>query len=197
MGINQRLPQMLANMARAARDREAIADALATIWCQQCQHLKKGKSPINIGFEAFANPVDEDLKELGGTRAPELRLPEGFCLDERGRVCAIIGAKRVRGGIQPAHLVALISNRIGPPSNRPKRSGKKSNAPTKRVALAGHNARRSTRLNRPENRAGLSHVMRSLSRCDQRARTGLPPTAVTRLHHQSQQRLLPRRRGIG
>ena len=31
MEINQRLPQMLANMARAARDREAIADALATI----------------------------------------------------------------------------------------------------------------------------------------------------------------------
>jgi hypothetical protein len=31
MGTNHRRPQMLADMARAARDREAVADALATI----------------------------------------------------------------------------------------------------------------------------------------------------------------------
>ena len=31
MATNQRRPQMLADMARAARDREAVADALATI----------------------------------------------------------------------------------------------------------------------------------------------------------------------
>jgi Domain of unknown function (DUF927) len=85
--------------------------------CASCRHLVRDKSPINIGYEAFASPVDETLKELGGTRPPEARLPEGYCFDEEGRVCAIQRAKKVKGGgIQPARLVVLLLTQISSPS---------------------------------------------------------------------------------
>ena len=57
------------------------------------------------------------MQELGGTHPPDLRLPMGFCLDEKGQLCSIIKAKKVKdGGIEPPRLLWLISNRIGAPS---------------------------------------------------------------------------------
>ena len=60
----------------------------------------------------------DQLKELGGTRPPEMRLPDEFCLDQQGQLCAIVPGKTVRGVILPTRLVWLISNRIGAPTLR-------------------------------------------------------------------------------
>ena len=54
---------------------------------------------------AFENgKIDAELKELGGTRPPELRLPAGFCLDQQGQLCAIVPGKKVKGDSQPTRL---------------------------------------------------------------------------------------------
>ena len=87
-----------------------------SVHCAGCRHRAKDKSPVNIGFEAYTNPVDEDLKELGGSRPADLRLPAGFCLNDKGQVCAIIKAKKVKGGIQPARLVVCLRTLIRHPS---------------------------------------------------------------------------------
>ena len=68
---------------------------------------------------AFENgKIDAELKELGGTRPPELRLPDGFCLNEEGQLCAIVPGKKVKGNSQPTRLQVLIFNRIGAPTLR-------------------------------------------------------------------------------
>jgi hypothetical protein len=85
--------------------------------CAACVHRAKEKSPINISYDRFANPTDdEDVEELGGKRPKDLRLPEGFCIDEAGRICAVQRAKKVKGGIQPAQLVVLLLTVIRDPS---------------------------------------------------------------------------------
>lgn len=84
--------------------------------CATCRHRVKDKTPIHLGYEAFANPVDKDLEELGGTRPSDMRLPEGYCLDEEGRICAIVKAKRVKNSIQPARLQLLLLTVIYDPS---------------------------------------------------------------------------------
>ena len=84
--------------------------------CASCPHLRKGKSPVNIGYEAFSFPVDEDLKELGGLRPADLRLPEGYCVDETGRICAIVRARTVKNKVQPPRLVLLWLTVIKEPS---------------------------------------------------------------------------------
>ena len=60
--------------------------------------------------------TDEELQELGGTRPPELRLPEGFCLNEDGIVCAFIPTTTVKGKVVPPRLLPLTNNRISAPS---------------------------------------------------------------------------------
>jgi hypothetical protein len=82
--------------------------SLGSAHCAACSHLPANKSPVNIGYDAFANPVDADLKDLGGTRPPDMRLPPGYCVDEDGRICLIQRAKKVKGGVQPARLIVLL-----------------------------------------------------------------------------------------
>lgn len=94
---------------------KTIADAGST-HCATCAFRSKDKTPIHIAYEAFANPVDEDLQVLGGSRPPEMRLPAGYCVNEEGQICAIVRAKKVKGGIQPARLVTLLMNPIHTPS---------------------------------------------------------------------------------
>lgn len=84
--------------------------------CGSCRHLARGKSPLNISYEAFANPRDKDLEELGGTRPPELRLPPEFCVNEAGYVCHIQRAKKMKTGVQPARLVRILLTKIQAPS---------------------------------------------------------------------------------
>ena len=65
---------------------------------------------------AFENSkIDAELKELGGTRPADMRLPDGFCLNEKGQLCAVIHDKPVKGVAPPPRLLWLIGNRIGPP----------------------------------------------------------------------------------
>jgi hypothetical protein len=89
---------------------------LGSAHCATCPHLPKNKSPVNIGFEAYANPVDKELEELGGTRPSDMRLPPGYCLDESGRICAIQRARKTTKGFQPARLVLLWLTVIKEPS---------------------------------------------------------------------------------
>jgi hypothetical protein len=90
---------------------------LGSTHCAGCPHYPKGKSPVNIGYEAFANPAtDEDLKELGGKRSSDMRLPEGYCIDQTGRICAIQRARTEKGKIQPARLVLLWLTVLKEPS---------------------------------------------------------------------------------
>lgn len=89
---------------------------LGSVHCASCPHLPKNKSPVNIGYEAFSFPVDEDLKELGGTRPADLRLPEGYCIDESGRICAIQRAVKTAKGFKPARLVLLWLTVLKEPS---------------------------------------------------------------------------------
>ena len=85
--------------------------------CQMCRYRDAGKSPLNIGFEAVtAEAVDQELQKLGGTRPPGARLPEGFCFDEKGQLCAFIPAKVTGQKRHPSRLLPLISNRIDAPS---------------------------------------------------------------------------------
>jgi len=95
---------------------KAVADA-GSKHCATCAHFGKEKrSPVHLGFEAYANPVDEDLAELGGTRPAGLRLPDGYCVDESGRICAIERARTIKGKTYPPKLVVLLLTVIGEPS---------------------------------------------------------------------------------
>jgi hypothetical protein len=85
--------------------------------CDQCQHFKKGKSPLNIGHEAAKDERDnEELRLLGGTRPPEYRLPEGFCLNEESIVCAFLPTRVVGKKVQAGRLLPLLMTRIKDPS---------------------------------------------------------------------------------
>jgi Domain of unknown function (DUF927) len=88
--------------------------------CRTCKHFVEDRSPLNFGSRPFedpdAEPEDEDLKELGGTRPPDLQLPPGYALNEAGRICAIIRAKVTKGKRTPARLLQLFSNVIRNPT---------------------------------------------------------------------------------
>ena len=85
--------------------------------CATCIHLIKAKSPLNIGYEAIGPDIDnEEMRQLGGTRPADMRLPDGFCLDEKGRVCAFLPT-RVVGKKGPAgRLVLCLLTQIKSPS---------------------------------------------------------------------------------
>jgi hypothetical protein len=92
-----------------------VIEDLGCTHCKTCPHRVKDKSPVNISFEAFLNGSDEDLDELGGSRPPGLRLPEGFCVNEENQICAIIRAKRVGKGIHPPGLLLVMRTIIREP----------------------------------------------------------------------------------
>jgi Domain of unknown function (DUF927) len=85
--------------------------------CAACPHRVKEKSPVNLGLAAArAGQVDQDIKALGGIRPEDLQLPEGYCVDLEGRICAIVRAKKVGKVIHPARLVVLLKTIIRAPS---------------------------------------------------------------------------------
>jgi Domain of unknown function (DUF927) len=87
--------------------------------CDSCPHINKGKSPLHIGYFAILNQAhDKEMHDLGGERPSELRLPEGFCRDQFGRICAFVPTTAAgRNGEKIVHgkLVWLFSNRIWDP----------------------------------------------------------------------------------
>jgi len=92
--------------------------------CAGCPHFPgvepplSKRSPIHLGFEAFIDAqVDEEIKEAGGTRPQEYRLPQGFFLDQKSRVSTHLPGKKLKNGIQlPSRPLALLLRKIGPPS---------------------------------------------------------------------------------
>lgn len=85
--------------------------------CATCIHLIKAKSPLNIGYEAIGPDIDnEEMRQLGGTRPADMRLPEGFCLDEKGRVCAFLPTRVVGKKVQHGRLVLCLLTQIKNPS---------------------------------------------------------------------------------
>ena len=84
--------------------------------CAICPHLAAGRSPLNLGL--FERKIEE-IKELGGRRAIGFELPEGFCLNEQGHICAFMPAKKLKGknaGVSSPRLLRLTTNIITNPS---------------------------------------------------------------------------------
>jgi hypothetical protein len=101
--------------------------------CKSCPRFALGKSPLHLGLGAAdAAPVQpqqaqqgsekyqEELKEVGGSRPEELRLPEGFALDEKGRICAFFPSEVIqKAKIQiqePAQLIHILKTQIREPT---------------------------------------------------------------------------------
>lgn len=107
----------------------AIQDA-GSAHCKSCKHFLTGGSPLHLGFAALpplpksngadSKPAsDEEISFLGGTRPPELRLPEGFALNEKRQVCFAIVSKE-KGGktVEPGRLMPLFNGEFSDPSFR-------------------------------------------------------------------------------
>ena len=93
-----------------------IAD-LGSTHCATCPHLIQAKSPLNIGYIAAGPEIeDEELRKLGGRRPPELQLPDGFCVDEKDRICAFFPTKIVGKKVHHGRLLVLLLNQIRDPS---------------------------------------------------------------------------------
>jgi hypothetical protein len=94
--------------------------------CKSCPHFARGQSPLHLGFGvADAAPApqapdpeeyEKQLKEVGGTRPEALRLPEGFALDEKGRVCAFFPAFEIGKKVEPPRLLNLLKTQIKEPT---------------------------------------------------------------------------------
>lgn len=86
-------------------------DGFGCTLCEGCAHQHRGKSPLSIGYAAILNEInDKEMTDLGGKRPPNLRLPEGFCTDEQGRLCAFLPSLEKGNKISPGKLVWLWSN---------------------------------------------------------------------------------------
>ena len=94
---------------------KAIANAGST-HCNACKHFGKIKSPLNISYSTLDSV--ETVEELGGEHPPEeLRLPEGFCVDKLGRICAIVPAKRTgKNTVHPARVLNILLSIISSPT---------------------------------------------------------------------------------
>ena len=85
--------------------------------CAACPHLVKAKSPLNIGYEALGPVIsEEEIRLLGGTRPADMRLPDGFCLDNKGRVCGFVPTRIVGKKVQHGRLVLCLLTQIRNPS---------------------------------------------------------------------------------
>jgi Domain of unknown function (DUF927) len=96
--------------------------AAGSTHCKSCKHFPAGRSPLNIGYDAFApaaraEAAAEEIKLLGGARTPSLRLPEGYAIDQEGRICKHIPTEIGRGGkVIPGRLVVLFLSQMWEPS---------------------------------------------------------------------------------
>jgi len=92
--------------------------------CAGCKHFPGHeppifkRSPIHLGFETYVNSKDdEEVKEAGGSAPDAYRLPEGFYLDQKNRVSALVSGKKLKNGLElPARLQVVLLNEISPPS---------------------------------------------------------------------------------
>ena len=91
-------------------------EGLGSIHCKTCPHRAKDKSPINIGYDAYlAKESAEELKLLGATQPPDLKLPDGFVLDDKKRLCAYFPSEQKGGKIIPGRLLNLFMPQISAP----------------------------------------------------------------------------------
>ncbi len=60
--------------------------------------------------------ADKEMQDLGGTRPDGLRLPPGFCLNEKGRICAFIPTEIDGKKKTPGRLLPLLMTKIKDPS---------------------------------------------------------------------------------
>ena len=85
--------------------------------CRVCPHLAKGKTPLHLGYAVAMEEIkDKEMKGLGGTRPEALRLPEGFCLNEAGKICAFIPTTAKKGKAIAGRLLQIVNNPIRDPS---------------------------------------------------------------------------------
>jgi hypothetical protein len=85
--------------------------------CATCSHFVKAKSPLNIGYEAIGPDIDnEEMRLLGGRRPPEMRLPDGFCVDEKDRVCAFFPTRVAGKKVNAGRLLLVLLTQIRDPS---------------------------------------------------------------------------------
>ena len=119
--------EMFDRKVRERRDNPAIgwprcstisSATTGTNHCKTCPHLIKDKSPLNIGYAAAESETDnEEMRQLGGRRPPELRLPNGFCVDEKDRICAFFPTKIISPKkLQHGRLLVVLLNQIHSPS---------------------------------------------------------------------------------
>jgi hypothetical protein len=113
----------LAYAAKADKDLgypqcQTISNNGAHDHCKACPHRDKGKSPLHFGLVAALDAEDDkEMQELGGTRPSALRLPKGYCLNEKGQLCCFVPTTvNKRKQAVPGRLVLLISNHIRDPN---------------------------------------------------------------------------------
>lgn len=95
---------------------KTISDSGGHPFCKVCPHFAKGKSPLTLGFAAaLEEQVDKEMAELGGTRPVALRLPPGFCVNEKDQLCAHVPTSEKKGKVVRGRLVVLITNPIRSP----------------------------------------------------------------------------------
>jgi hypothetical protein len=98
---------------------QAISDRGGEPHCKTCPHLRKGKSPLTLGYLALMDNDDaKEMAALGGERPPELRLPEGFCREiATKRICAFFPSREIKQDKAVAgRLLWLISNTLREPT---------------------------------------------------------------------------------
>jgi Domain of unknown function (DUF927) len=96
---------------------KTINESYGCTLCEGCAHQHQGKSPLSIGYASILNEInDKEMAELGGKRPPELRLPEGFCIDLQGRLCAFFPSlDKGNNKVSAGKLLWLFSNNIYAP----------------------------------------------------------------------------------
>jgi Domain of unknown function (DUF927) len=90
--------------------------------CASCVHLARDQSPLHIGLRAIgptarAQAEIQEIEALGGKIPPELRLPEGYCVDEKNRICKYVATEiGTRGKVVPGRLIMLLKSQVTHPS---------------------------------------------------------------------------------
>lgn len=82
--------------------------------CNGCPHLKKGKSPFNLGTYA-----EQSFEELNAERPEDLKLPDGYAVNkDTGLICAKVRGKTSKGVQTGDRIVNILGMKISSPSLR-------------------------------------------------------------------------------
>lgn len=87
--------------------------------CKSCPYWGKIKSPFNLApqyQESAAVDIDKELEALGGRCPPEMRLPEGYAVDQKDRICAFTPTEVIGTKVVPARLLNILLTQIRDPS---------------------------------------------------------------------------------